>query len=128
MLIIVSSWWLASQYGLAGAAAAWLAAIIVSQLFAAWFLRQLLPHPFSGLFGPLTSITISSLLGMWSALLLDHLLPGLLGIILATTTAIIISACTLWGLDRILHLGMLAGLLRVFPQLGALISIEATSR
>ena len=49
LVLVVLVWWLAGRYGVVGAAAAWLPAVLLSQVLCIAFLRRALTRPFLGL-------------------------------------------------------------------------------
>jgi O-antigen/teichoic acid export membrane protein len=119
-LVIGSAWYLAGRYGLLGAGMAWLFGVGVSQIISAVFLTRLLPRPFASLAAPVTSITLCSIASATVALIINRLIMGLGGLVLAAFLALLSAVLLLWFSDRHFHLGLLTGLLRAFPQIANL--------
>jgi PST family polysaccharide transporter len=119
LLLIAFAWWFTSRFGLIGAGLAWFPAIVGSLLTGVVFLRQHLRRPFAGL--GLSSIVIvtASGLGAVVALAIDHLVPGLVGFVLASSLAVIVIGALLWLSDRWFDLGLTSDFARVFPQVAA---------
>jgi O-antigen/teichoic acid export membrane protein len=115
-VIAVFLWLLVGEFGVAGAAAAWLPAIGASQLLSAGFAIRLLDRPFLGL-GALPAVIATTALGMLTAYAVDSMIGGLAGLFLALTASGGVIGLSLWGLDRMLGLGILATVPRLFPQL-----------
>ena len=114
--IIGLIWWLAEQYGLFGAAFAWLPAILLSQACGVYFIFKLIPNAFEGLGIKLFAILFSSFVGIFVAWIFGMYVINALGLIstLAVGAALIYSLLLI--LDQKLSLGLLASLLEVFPQ------------
>jgi O-antigen/teichoic acid export membrane protein len=121
LLIIVFAWGLAGRYGLVGAALAWLPAIIVSQIFGAWFIYQLLWRPFATLGAPMLVIMVVSGMGAGVALGIDSMVPGFAGFVLANIMAVVVFGGLLWASDRRFALGLMNDLGRVFPRVATLV-------
>ena len=109
-------WELAGRFGLPGAAAAWLPALIVSQILSVVFLRRILGRPFAGLFRPLLVIAGVSVLCAWVAYRVDLALSGLPGLVVGTSAAAVLGGALLLLTDRRLGLGLGDALARVFPK------------
>jgi O-antigen/teichoic acid export membrane protein len=122
-VLIASAWWFTWRFDLIGAGLAWFPAIIGSLVASSLFLRRLFPRPFVGLRAPLAAALVASLLGAVIALGIDHLVPGLIGFLLASSLAATVVGATLWLLDRWFHLGLTDDLAEAFPQLAALVQI-----
>jgi O-antigen/teichoic acid export membrane protein len=117
-------WILASRYGLIGAAAAWLPALVVSQVISAAFVRKILHRPFAGLAGPASAVVLTSGVGAAIALGVDSLLPGLPGLVLAAFLAMAIMLVLLWILNRRFDLRLADELPRAFPQFARLVGLS----
>jgi lipopolysaccharide exporter len=119
-LILSFVWPLAGRFGVAGAAAAWLPAIGVTQLFSIYFVQKALPQPFAGLSKPMIAILITTVIGAFVAFQVDSLIPGLAGFILACSISGIIMIGLYWILERRFNLGFAENIVLVFPQLSTL--------
>jgi len=117
LLLIAGVWFLTSRYGLVGAALAWLPAMVVSQIVGMRFVQQLLERPFAGLGGPLLAITVASVAGAVVALLVDNLVSGLPGLVIATLVAVLTIGVLLWASDRRFALGLRNEFVRILPQI-----------
>jgi PST family polysaccharide transporter/lipopolysaccharide exporter len=126
MILLVSS--LAGQYGVVGAALAWLPGFGVCQIISAVFARQMFGRPFAGLSAPMTAIMVASVAGAAVALGLDSLLSGLGGFVTAAFLSASVTGWLLWVLDRHFDLGFAANLPRVFPQVAALMRLSPVDR
>lgn len=121
LILVAFVWLLTGHYGVVGAAIAWLPAVCVSQVASARFVRQALPHPFSGLKIPLLVTILATLVGGVVALGVEQMLPGLVGLITAGLAAMMTIGIMFWVSDRRFKLGWLAGLGRTFPQVATFI-------
>lgn len=115
---------LTNAYGAVGAALAWLPATILSQIVGLFFLRRILVRPLSGLYIPLVTIILSSLVGAFLAIETDLLIPGWIGFILASLIGILSTGLLLWMLERRFSLGLLNGLHQAFPPLTSWLGIK----
>ena len=120
-LLIASVWELAGRFGLPGAAAAWVPAILASQFLAVLFLRRIFDRPFAGLPGPLLLIAVVTGIGVSIALAIDHALPGLVGLVLAASAATVVLGVLLLAADQYFNLGLRSALARAFPRAAALL-------
>jgi O-antigen/teichoic acid export membrane protein len=128
LLIIIFVWGLASRYGLIGAVLAWLPAILVSQLCSVVFMKQILWKPFTGLKTPMVAITAASLAGAMIALVVDNIIPGISGFVMANLIALITIGTLLWVSDRRFALGLVDNLGRIFPQVASFIGYSHADR
>jgi O-antigen/teichoic acid export membrane protein len=122
-LLIALAWVLADQYGVTGAAMAWLPATGIAQIAGVVFLRQILKRPFAGLGTPIGVIAAVSVIAAAIAMSLDRMIPGVLGFLLASLAGIALSGSLLWILERRFSLGISDGLVRAFPQAAALVGL-----
>lgn len=116
-LVIVLGWPLIGAYGLPGAGLAWLAAIAVSQLPAAWYARKLFGQPFSGLAVPLLAILSVAILATVVAALTGTAMAGASGLVAAVALSTLTVVATTVAVDRRLDLGILQTLAGPFPSL-----------
>lgn len=124
-IIIFLVWILTEQFGLVGAALAWLPAISLSQFFSAHFMRQLLDHPFTGLHRPV--LAALGITGICTALAaaVHSVIPGLAGIAAAGALAVLAAGALLLVSDRYFSLGFVQNLTLAFPQVAAWIGVPA---
>jgi O-antigen/teichoic acid export membrane protein len=128
LLIIILVWGLAARYGLIGAVLAWLPAIMVSQVFSVVFVKRILWRPFSALIIPMVAITSASLAGAMLALVVDNLISGISGFVMANFLALITIGTLLWVSDRRFALGLVDNLGRIFPQVASFIGYSHADR
>jgi PST family polysaccharide transporter len=124
-ILIGLAWLLAGQYGVIGAAMAWLPATATAQIAGILFMRRLLPRPFAGLGRPLGAIGAVSGTAAIIALGVDRLLPGVVGLLVGSLTAIILMGSLLWILERRFALGISDGLVQAFPRAAALVGFSS---
>jgi O-antigen/teichoic acid export membrane protein len=113
------AWVLTSRFGLAGAALAWLPAILLSQLLSIYFIQHILDQPFQGLVRPLSAILASTVLCSMVSLTASQLIPGIPGLLISGVLGVSITAWSLWTADRLYGLGFARNLALVFPQISA---------
>jgi O-antigen/teichoic acid export membrane protein len=112
----VLAWLLADAYGVVGAAMAWLPATGMAQLVGIMLLRRILPRPFKDVGTPLGTIAIVSCIAAFAVAGVDHMIPGILGLFLASLTGVGLVAGLLWILERRFALGISDGLVKAFPR------------
>jgi lipopolysaccharide exporter len=116
LLVILFVWNLTAQYGLAGAASAWLLATSGSQLLALFFIRRQISTPFAGIKSPLMAIIFSGGLSGLVSIGVSLLIPGIYGFGITVFLGLAVYAIVLWFLDRSFHLGLAQTFLDAFPQ------------
>jgi lipopolysaccharide exporter len=112
------------DYGLIGVALAWLIGTGVSQIVSIAFARQTLYQPFQRLGAPFAAIFCVSLTGAVTALGIDRLLQGIIGLCAAGLTGAAIMGGLSWYLDRRFEFGLGRNLVRAFPPLARLIDLS----
>jgi O-antigen/teichoic acid export membrane protein len=122
-LLIAFVWGMTEQYGLLGAALAWLLTIIISQIVAIVILRQILPQPFSGLGLRIGIAAAISIVAAAAAISVDHIIYGSAGFISASALGVAITGSLLWILERRYSLGLSDGFVRAFPQFAAIVGL-----
>ena len=115
-ITLILVWVLTSRFGLVGSALAWLPAILLSQILSARFLREILDHPLKGLHMPLLAILTGAGLCVLVATFVSDLIPGLIGLIIATALGGASTLAFLWATDRRFKLGFAHNIALVFPQ------------
>lgn len=121
-ITITFVWVLTRRFGLVGSALAWLPAILLSQFLSVRFLQNILDHPFRGLQNPLMAVLAATGLCAVVAMIAIHLVPGVVGLIIATALGAMSTVILLWVADRRYSLGFAHNLTLVFPQFASLIS------
>lgn len=112
-----------NNFGVVGAALAWLPAIAASQGICILFIHKVLPKPFYGLALPLGVLTIISALATVFAIRVDRLLPGLFGLVSAAALGLFIVGVLIWILERRYRLGLSVGIVRGYPRLAAVVGL-----
>jgi hypothetical protein len=125
---VLLAWQWTSQFGVAGAALAWVPAIGISMLLCVAFLRSLLPRPFSGLLAPLLATGGASISGALVAGGLDRTVGGLPGLVLAGLAGGGVAVALLWWWDRGFSLGLSSALIAVFPQFRPVLDWQKVDR
>jgi O-antigen/teichoic acid export membrane protein len=125
VVLIVFVWILGVRNGLIWAAAAWLPAIMVSQLLNAIFVARAVPHPFNGIGKRLLTVIAASLVGGAIGYMVTHLLANFAGLLIAAILSPAVIASLIWSLDKHFELGILGNLPRLFPQVSALIRLPS---
>jgi O-antigen/teichoic acid export membrane protein len=123
-LLVALIWSLTSQFGVTGAALAWLIAGGFTQVIGLWFLNQIIPQPLSGLFKPFGLIALTSAIGAILALGIASYLPGLPGLIVASIASSVVIALLFWFVDQAFHLNLSKDFSKAFPQLAAFMRIS----
>jgi O-antigen/teichoic acid export membrane protein len=127
LTMIALVWSLTSTFGLVGAASAWIPAVAISQLIGLFYLRKTLQKPFAQMARPLWIVSLVSVLGGMTAYGISLILPGLLGLILATIFAGVLMGGMLWLFERKLSLGLSDGFRQAFPRIAAYLRLEQQS-
>jgi O-antigen/teichoic acid export membrane protein len=123
-ILVVLAWAFAGQFGVVGAALAWLPATGTAQIAGILFLRQILPRPFSGLLVPIGAMAAVSATVAVIAMGIDFLVPGVPGLLLAGITGVSLMGFLLWILERRFALGISDGLVQAFPRVAALVGFR----
>jgi O-antigen/teichoic acid export membrane protein len=116
-LLVGGAWYFTLQFGVVGAALAWVPAILATQLITFAFLPRVLPRPFTGLTSMGTGLLASAGVALVLAVWIDKTIGGLTGLIVAVSVAAAVYAGLIALIDRKLGLGLANSLTRVFPQL-----------
>jgi O-antigen/teichoic acid export membrane protein len=116
-VFVLVGWPLIGEYGLVGAGVALMSGIIVSQLLAVRYARQVFVRPFAGLARPLAAIITVSLLATAVAALIVEVVPGLVGLMVGAALAALTAAIVMLWADRVLGLGIVQTLTGPFPRL-----------
>ncbi len=119
IFLIVFAYLGTGRFGVAGAAAAWLPAVLVSQFLSAFFLRRVIPAPGRGLAGPLLLILVLSAVSGGAAWLIDGWVGGAGGLLLAGLVAGAGYGLAIWWLESRLKLGLVDLLLQIYPRAAA---------
>jgi lipopolysaccharide exporter len=109
-------WGLTAQFGLRGAAMAYLPTTGVSLAVCILLIRQILPKAFARLSLPFGCILAGTGLSAMLAWMIGKMIPGLSGFITAGVLAVFIYIAFLWLSDKRLSLGIYEEIQRIFPQ------------
>jgi len=120
-ILIASVWTLAGNFGVVGAAAAWIPAYLIAQIVSVFFLVRLLERPFSGLGKPLVTITLISVVSAIAAATIDNMINGLPGFIIAAGISAVITLGLILAAERWFNLALLNKIAMFFPQMNRLI-------
>jgi PST family polysaccharide transporter len=115
-LLIGFAWVLGDRFGVAGAAAAWLPAVVVPQILVVPMLRRSLPHPFAGLAGPLTGIFLASIIGLIGAVAFDRQVAGAVGALGGMAVGGLLAYGGIALLARVFDVGLGATAARLSPR------------
>ena len=116
-LLVGLAWVLVEPYGVAGAAAAWIPAVFVSQLLGVRFVRGVVERPFAGLAPPLAGVGAATMLGVATAVGLDRWIGGLAGPLAALFVGALVAFGAVAVIDRWFETGLAATVAQLFPRL-----------
>jgi lipopolysaccharide exporter len=122
-LIIVLLWRLTGQYGVLGAAMAWLIAVGSSQVVSLVLAHRIIRNPLAGAMLPLAIVLLASLAGALTAVAVTRLLPGIAGLLSALSGAACTTTAVLWFCDERLELGLRIDLSLAFPQVASVLGL-----
>jgi O-antigen/teichoic acid export membrane protein len=125
-ILIASVWTLAGNFGVVGAAAAWIPAYLAAQIVSAYFLVKLLAQPFSGVGKPLVIITLISIISAILAYIIDNFVSGLAGFIIAAVTSAVITLGLMIAAEKWFNLALFTKIAMFFPQINRLLGFFST--
>src|SRR5512141_220660 len=123
LMLISLVWVLSRNFGIIGAALAWLPSIVASQIVGIVSLRQVMPQPLEGLGRPLLIIAIASLGGGRAAYGISQYLTGIGGLVVTGTAASLVTFLLLWISGRGYSMGFIRDVITIFPRVGAFLRI-----
>lgn len=123
-LLIGLIWSLTEQFGVSGAALAWLISVGLTQGISALFLKQILPDPLLSMIKPFFLLAVPPVVGASLAVGIVQLLPGLPGLILALLISIFVIGLFFLFFDRTFKLNLQNDFFKAFPQLAAIMKIS----
>jgi hypothetical protein len=91
-------------------------------------MKQILWRPFAGLKTPMVAITAASIAGAMLAFVVNTIIPGISGFVMANLLAVITIVIFLWASDRRFALGLAENLGRIFPQMASFIGYSHADR
>jgi O-antigen/teichoic acid export membrane protein len=122
--LVVMVWFFASRYGTIGAALAWLPAIICVQILCLYFIRSIFHNSLKEVWKPLIAILLATVVGMSISHLVIQVLPNILGLIMASLLAALVTGAILWFSDTRYSLGLTRNIATAFPQVASLLKIR----
>ena len=125
-LLIALIWFFTGQYGVVGAALAWLPAIIGVQILCIYFIQDIFHDPLKETRRPLLAILLATAAGMGISYLAISLSPNILGLLLAAALAVFLTGSILWFLDQRYSLGLIRNLVIAFPQVASIFNLRNT--
>jgi O-antigen/teichoic acid export membrane protein len=122
LLLVIFALVLAGAYGLMGAASAWVPALTGSMLFCVLLVHRRFPACLEGTGRPLVMIVIAAVAGSAAAWFLERSIGGFGGFAVAAIGGFSIASFGILASDRILGLGMVESLIRVFPRASSILN------
>jgi O-antigen/teichoic acid export membrane protein len=122
--LIVMIWFFTNQYGVVGAALAWLPAIIFVQILCIYFIWDIFHDPLKDARKPFFAISIATLVGAGISYATISLLPNIVGLVIAGLFATLAIGIILWVADHRYSLGLLRNITVAFPQLATILKIR----
>jgi hypothetical protein len=123
LMLISLVWVLSGNFGIIGAALAWLPSIVASQIVGIVSLRRVLPQPLEGLGRPLLIIAIASMGGGMTAYGISQYLTGIGGLVVTGTAAFLVTFLLIWISGRRYSMGFIQDVMTIFPRVGAFLRI-----
>jgi O-antigen/teichoic acid export membrane protein len=122
--LIVMIWFFTNQYGVVGAALAWLPAIIFVQILCIYFIWDIFHDPLKDARKPFFAISIATLVGAGISYATISLLPNIVGLVIAGLFATLAIGIILWVADHRYSLGLMRNITVAFPQLATILKIR----
>ena len=98
--LILMIWFFTSRFGVTGAALAWLPAITLVQILCAYFIWDIFHDPLKDAQKPLFAIFITTLVGASISYTIIYFLPNILGLVVASLLAALVTFPTGSATDR----------------------------
>ncbi|NNE46927.1 MAG: lipopolysaccharide biosynthesis protein [Rhodothermales bacterium] len=119
-LLVALAWIFIRNWGVVGAALAWIPAVVVATLIGVRFMTNIFERPFKGFGTP--TLAVLAVAAVWVLLAAGFYaaFATTAGVIIATFIGFGGVAISLWSLDRRWDLGITRDLGQAFPQLGNL--------
>jgi lipopolysaccharide exporter len=121
-------WMLIRNFGLAGAAFAWLPAVLLSQIMSVIFLHKILDDPFREMFRPLITVFAATALCTVTAWIATTLWSGINGSIIATISGLVGAAALILLIDRQYNVGFMSNLDLVFPGIAQYLGFRSIEK
>jgi PST family polysaccharide transporter len=113
-----------SRFGTVGTALAWVPTIICVQILCLYFIRDIFHDPLWGVRKPLLAIFVATISGTGSAFAVIQLYPGIIGMVIASLLAVLLTGSILWFLDQRYSLGLVHNIAAAFPQVASILNIR----
>ncbi len=124
-VILAVAWPFTGWWGVAGAAAAYLAAEVVQTLAAGAVASRAIPRPFAGIPAKLGGVAVVAAAAAGAAALADRALPGIAGLAAGVAGAAVAATAALLVLDRRYGAGLSTDLARAFPAAAGRLGLAA---
>jgi PST family polysaccharide transporter len=124
--LIVLVWFFTSRYGTVGTALAWLPTIIFVQLLCLYFIRDIFHDPLMDARRPFFAVSLATVVGAGISYAIIHILPNILGLVIAGLLAVLGIGAILWISDRHYSLGLIRNVAITFPQVASILKIQDT--
>jgi len=122
--LILMIWFFTNNYGAVGAALAWLPAIIAVQFLCLYFIWDIFHNPMQEARKPLLAIFLATLAGTGASYLVIQFIPNILGLVIASLSAALVTGSILWFSDRRYSLGLVHNITTAFPQVASILNIH----
>jgi O-antigen/teichoic acid export membrane protein len=122
--LILMIWLFTDWYGTIGAALAWLPAIICVQILCLYFIQDIFHNSLAEVRKPLLAILLATVAGAGISYLAIHVLPNIMGLVIASLLAAIVTGSILWFSDFHYSLGLVRNIALAFPQVASILKIR----
>ena len=121
--LILMIWFFTKNYGVVGAALGWLPAIIAVQFLCIYFIWDIFHDPMQETRKLMFAIFLATLAGTGISYLAIQLIPNILGLVIASLSATLVTGSILWISDRRYSLGLIRNITIAFPQVTSILKI-----
>jgi len=122
--LIFMIWFFTSRYGTVGAAIAWLPTVILVQILCLYFIRDIFHDTLKEVRKPFLAIFLATLAGAGISYAAIHLLPNILGLVISSLLAALVTGSILWFSDHRYSLGLARNIAVAFPQAASFLKIQ----
>jgi PST family polysaccharide transporter len=123
--LIVMVWFFAGRYGTIGAALAWLPAIICVQILCLYFIQNIFHNTLGEVRKPFIAILLATIAGAGISYLAIHALPTIVGLVIASLLAVLVTGSILWFSDHRYSLGLIRNIAVAFPQVASILKMRS---
>jgi lipopolysaccharide exporter len=124
--LLLTIWFFTNLYGIVGAALAWLPAILFVQLLCLYFIQDIFHTPLNEARRPLFAILFATLAGAGISYFAINALPNILGLLVASLLAVLVTVTILWYSDQRYSLGLVRNIALVFPQVASILKVRSS--